>query len=198
MTPLQFHRAVAHMDLWSASSDGFSFVISHESPAGTGFHGRTGYLASWRGLHSNSRAMTIGDSPLETFAAAEEACNAMLDVLNARRNDAVRTMNGLRHLGPNAAPTPRRPPAGTPILPEAADRSTSSSLWPSAAAIGSPRPCSRISRRIRYRSTIVFIPLTLVPFEAQSLCSHALDLFIERVNSVVEDSLLGLLCILGA
>jgi hypothetical protein len=81
MTSLQFHRAVEHMDVWSATSDGFSFVISHESPTGPGFHGRIGYLASWRGLHSNSLAIKIGGSPFGTFAEAEEACNAMLDVL---------------------------------------------------------------------------------------------------------------------
>jgi len=106
------HRAVGHTDVWSASSDGFSFVISHESPVGTGFHGRTGYLASWRGLHSNSRAMTIGDSPLETFAAAEEACNAMLDVLNARRNDG----------GPNDERPPAPRSERRPHTPEAASR----------------------------------------------------------------------------
>ena len=87
MTPLQFHRALEHMDVWSASGDGFSFVISHESPTGPGFHGRTGYLASWRGLHLNRLAIKIGDSPFETFAEAEEACNATLDNLNARKTD---------------------------------------------------------------------------------------------------------------
>ena len=87
MTPLQFHRALEHMDVWSASSDGFSFVISYESPSGPGFHGRTGYLASWRALQLNSLAIKIGGSPFDTFAKAEEACNAMLDVLNARKKN---------------------------------------------------------------------------------------------------------------
>ncbi|XIA62831.1 hypothetical protein ACFIOY_25860 [Bradyrhizobium sp. TZ2] len=86
MTPLQFHRALEHMDVWSASSDGFSFVISYESPTGPGFHGRAGYLASWRPLHLNSLAIKISGSPFETFAKAEEACNAMLDVL-IKQND---------------------------------------------------------------------------------------------------------------
>jgi len=37
--PLQFHRPLENMDIWSASRDGFSFVISFESPTGPGFHG---------------------------------------------------------------------------------------------------------------------------------------------------------------
>jgi hypothetical protein len=75
---LQFHRAVEHMEIWSASSEGYSFVISHESPAGPGFHGQSGYVASWRPLYQSRGAMKIGGSPFKTFAEAEEACNAML------------------------------------------------------------------------------------------------------------------------
>jgi hypothetical protein len=41
--PLQFHRAVETMEIWSAASEGCSFVISHETPSGPGFHGRAGY-----------------------------------------------------------------------------------------------------------------------------------------------------------
>ena len=116
MTLLQFHRAVAHMDVWSASSDGFSFVISHESPTGPGFHGRTGYLASWRGLHSNSLAIKIGESPVETFAEAEQACNAMLDALNARKADG----------GPDDE-LPAAPQSEChPLTPEAASRDSNS------------------------------------------------------------------------
>jgi len=39
---LQFHRAVEHLEVWSASSNGFSCVITYESPNGPGFHGRVG------------------------------------------------------------------------------------------------------------------------------------------------------------
>jgi hypothetical protein len=39
---LQFHRAIKHMEIWSASSEGFSFVITYGSPTGPGFHGRAG------------------------------------------------------------------------------------------------------------------------------------------------------------
>ena len=75
---LQFHRAVDSLEIWSASSDGFSFVITHESRAGPGFHGRPGYVASWRPLYQGSGAIKIGGSPFATFEETEEACNRML------------------------------------------------------------------------------------------------------------------------
>jgi hypothetical protein len=75
---LQFHRAVENMDVWSASSANISFVISFASRAGPGFHGRPGFLASWQPLYSSTGAIEIIGSPFETFADAEDACNAML------------------------------------------------------------------------------------------------------------------------
>jgi hypothetical protein len=75
---LQFRRAVENMEIWSASSEGFSFVISYGSPTGPGFHGRPGYLASWRPLHQSRGAIKIGGSPFKTFAEAEEASNLIL------------------------------------------------------------------------------------------------------------------------
>ncbi|MFB9267232.1 hypothetical protein ACFFWD_29415 [Bradyrhizobium erythrophlei] len=75
---LQFHRAVEDMEIWSTSSDGLSFVITFESPAGAGFHGQPGYVASWRPLYQTSGAIKIGSSPFKTFTEAEEACNIML------------------------------------------------------------------------------------------------------------------------
>ncbi|MFB9263093.1 hypothetical protein ACFFWD_07910 [Bradyrhizobium erythrophlei] len=79
--PLQFHRAIEHLEVWSASEDGFSFVITYESPAGPGFHGRPGYVASWRPLHQSRGAIKIGGSPFRTLAKAEEACNRMPEYL---------------------------------------------------------------------------------------------------------------------
>ena len=81
---LQFHDAVDDMEIWSASSSGFSFVISHESPFGLGFRGRPGYLASWRPLYGGLGAIRITGSPFKTFAEAEQACNIMLGHLNDR------------------------------------------------------------------------------------------------------------------
>ncbi len=86
MTSLQFRRALADMDVWSASSDGCSFVISYENPDGPGFHGGTGYLASWRPLHLGSLAIRISGSPFDTFAKAEAACNAVLGDLEESRD----------------------------------------------------------------------------------------------------------------
>ena len=48
---LQFHRAVEDIGIWSATSDGFSFVISYASRTGHGLHGRPGFMASWRPLY---------------------------------------------------------------------------------------------------------------------------------------------------
>jgi hypothetical protein len=70
---------VADMEIWSGSSNGFSFVISYESRNGPGFHGRTGFVASWRPIHHQKTSATkIGGSPFKTLAEAEEACEAML------------------------------------------------------------------------------------------------------------------------
>ncbi|MDA9426956.1 MULTISPECIES: hypothetical protein [Bradyrhizobium] len=81
--PLQFHRPVENIEIWSASSDGFSFVISFGSPTGPGFHGRTGYLASWRPLYRNDGAIKISGSPFRTLAEAEGACRDMAEHLTA-------------------------------------------------------------------------------------------------------------------
>ncbi len=78
---LQFHRPIEQMDVWSADSAGFSFVITYASPAGPGFHGRPGFLASWRPLYLGTGAVKIIGSPFNTLANAEEACNTMLQEL---------------------------------------------------------------------------------------------------------------------
>ncbi|WP_426441350.1 hypothetical protein [Bradyrhizobium genosp. P] len=78
---LRLHRAVEHLDVWSASDDGFSFVVTYQSPTGRGFRGRPGYVASWRRLHGGRGAIKIAGSPFRRFADAEEACNKMLELL---------------------------------------------------------------------------------------------------------------------
>jgi hypothetical protein len=80
---MQFTRVVSpeDMEIWNASSDGFSFVISCESRSGPGFHGPPGYVASWRSLSENTAANRVGGSPFKTLAEAEEACKAMLGSL---------------------------------------------------------------------------------------------------------------------
>jgi hypothetical protein len=81
--PLQFHRVVGDMEIWIGSGDGYSFVISFESPNGPGFHGRGGYLASWRPVYEGRGAIRITGSPFKTFAEAEDACNTMLKYLTS-------------------------------------------------------------------------------------------------------------------
>jgi len=63
---MQFTRVVStveDMEIWNASGDGFSFVISYESRSGPGFHGRTGFVASWRPIYQNTCAIRVGGSP---------------------------------------------------------------------------------------------------------------------------------------
>ena len=77
--PLQFHRVVEDMAIWSANSDGYSFAISFfESFSGPGFHERPGYVASWRPLYGGCGAIKIIGSPFKSFDEAEVACDAML------------------------------------------------------------------------------------------------------------------------
>ena len=78
---LQFHQAVENMDVWSASSADISFVITFASPNGPGFHGRHGFLATWRPLYSRTGAVKVTGSPFNTFADAEAACNTTLRML---------------------------------------------------------------------------------------------------------------------
>ena len=78
---LQFHQAVKNMEVWSASSADTSFVITFASLTNSGFHGRRGFLASWRPLYSTRGAVKVTGSPFNTFADAEAACNTMLSVL---------------------------------------------------------------------------------------------------------------------
>jgi len=86
---MEFSRVISpveDMEIWNASSGGFSFVISYASRSGPGFHGHTGFVASWRPIDQNRGAIKIGGSPFKTLAEAEEACKAMLGHLAASRD----------------------------------------------------------------------------------------------------------------
>jgi hypothetical protein len=80
---LQFSRVVEDMEVWNAMGDGFSFVISYESPTGPSFHGKTGFLASWRSMSPRAGAVRVTGSPFKTFVEAENACNNLLDYLTS-------------------------------------------------------------------------------------------------------------------
>ena len=78
---MQFNRVsglVEDLHIWSATSYGFSFVISFETRSGPGLRGRDGYLASWRPIHQSRCAIKVGGSPFKTLVEAEIACTAML------------------------------------------------------------------------------------------------------------------------
>lgn len=82
--PLQFQRIVEQMEMWSATGDGYSFVISLESHVGPGLHGNAGFVASWRPVYESRGASRITGSPFGTFEEAEAACDAMLKSLTNR------------------------------------------------------------------------------------------------------------------
>ena len=78
---LHFSRvgpATGELEIWSASERGYSFVISNESSSGPGLRGQPGFVASWRPIHINRPAIRVGGLPFNTFAEAENACEAML------------------------------------------------------------------------------------------------------------------------
>jgi hypothetical protein len=68
---------IEEMEVWKASSNAASFVISFESRSGPGFQGETGYAVSWRPIDQSRSATSVPGSPFETLAEAKEACNAM-------------------------------------------------------------------------------------------------------------------------
>jgi len=78
---MQFNRIrgpIEDLLIWSATSNGFSFVISFETRSGPGLRGRPGYLASWRPIHQSRCAIKVGGSPFESLVEAEMACTATL------------------------------------------------------------------------------------------------------------------------
>ena len=78
---MQFSRVITSVEdiqIWNATSYGFSFVISYESRGGPGLQGNPGFVASWRPVHQNRPAVKVDGSPFNTFIAAEQACEVML------------------------------------------------------------------------------------------------------------------------
>ncbi len=83
---MQFSRVITPIEdiqIWNASSDGFSFVISYESRNGPGLQGNPGFVASWRPLYQNRFAVKVIGSPFKTLIAAEQACEVMLGHLTS-------------------------------------------------------------------------------------------------------------------
>src|SRR6516164_897546 len=81
---VQFSRVITPVEdiqVWNATSDGFSFAISFASRSGPGFRGNPGFIASWRPIHQNRTAVKVIGSPFKTFPEAEKACEAVLGYL---------------------------------------------------------------------------------------------------------------------
>ena len=79
---MQFSRVITPVEdiqIWIASSNGFSFVISYESRSGPGLHGNPGFVVSWRPVHQNRSAIKIGGSPFNTLIEVERVCEIMLE-----------------------------------------------------------------------------------------------------------------------
>ena len=85
---------IEEMEVWKASSDAASFVISRESRSGLGFHGGNGYAVSWRPIDHTRSASGVPGSPFETLDEAKVACKAMAAILSkgARVNFAVKAV----------------------------------------------------------------------------------------------------------
>ena len=78
---MQFSRVITlveNIQIWNASSDGFSFVISYESRSGLGFHGRTGFVASLPPLDQSRCAIKVGGSPFKTLASPKKLARSCL------------------------------------------------------------------------------------------------------------------------
>jgi hypothetical protein len=81
---MQFSRVITPVEdiqIWNASSNGFSFVISYENRSGPGLQGKPGFLASWRPVYQNRPAVKVVGSPFKTMTEAEQACEVMLGYL---------------------------------------------------------------------------------------------------------------------
>jgi hypothetical protein len=109
---VQFSRVITSVEdiqMWNATSDGFSFVISFASRSGLGFRGNPGFIASWRPIHQNRTAVKVIGSPFKTFPEAEKACEAVLGYLNepsgARRRSVHQSSGRDRAEGEEIAAT---------------------------------------------------------------------------------------------
>jgi hypothetical protein len=82
---------IEDIQVWNATSDRFSFVISYANRDGPGLHGNPGFVASWRPVYQNRPAVKVIGSPFKTFIAAEQACEAMLRYLISDSPSSRRT-----------------------------------------------------------------------------------------------------------
>jgi hypothetical protein len=91
---MRFSRVVTPVEdiqMWNASSNGFSFVISYANRGSPGFQGNPGFLASWRPVNQNRPAIKVVGSPFGTIVDAEQACEVMLGYLISDKPSEHRT-----------------------------------------------------------------------------------------------------------
>jgi hypothetical protein len=108
---VQFSRVITPVEeiqVWNATSDGFSFVVSFASRSGPGFRGNPGFLASWRPIHQNRFAVKVIGSPFKTFQEAEKACQAVLGHLKELSGVRGRSYSRAR-AGDPSPPRPQPP-----------------------------------------------------------------------------------------
>src|SRR4029450_2670101 len=72
---------IEEMEVWNASSNAASFVISYESRSGRGFHGDIGYAGSWGPIDQGRSAISGGGGAFKTPVEAKDACNAIAAIL---------------------------------------------------------------------------------------------------------------------
>ena len=107
---MQFSRimtVVKDIQVWNATSDGFSFVISFANRSGPGFRGNPGFLASWRPTDQSRFAVKVIGSPFKTFQEAEKACEAILGHL--KESSGIRRRS-YSHAGAGDPSRPRPQP----------------------------------------------------------------------------------------
>jgi len=89
---MRFSRVITPVEdiqIWNASSDGFSFVISYESRGGAGLRGNPGFVASWRPIYQNHFAVKVIGSPFKSITAAEQACEVVLEHLTSDNSSSL-------------------------------------------------------------------------------------------------------------
>ena len=90
---MQFSRVITPVEdiqIWNASSNGFSFVISYVSRGGPGLQGNPGFVASWRPIRQNRSAVKVIGSPFKSFTAAEQACEVVVGHLISDSSSSLR------------------------------------------------------------------------------------------------------------
>src|SRR6476646_9231006 len=83
-TAMQFVRVISRvedMEIWNASRNGFSFVISYESHSGPGLQARAGFVASWRPIMRTDAPLKSPARPLNPSLRPKKPARRCWDTL---------------------------------------------------------------------------------------------------------------------